>query len=329
MRIAMVGAVCLLAVVPLVAGDDGFSIWRPTVIERPGKYVVTRNLTAEPGQIAIWIASSNVNLDLNGFTIRGSDVSAILALGGENITIRNGTIIGGSIAVNLDQNRNVVVEDLMISSPSSGGIRANSVGFAIRRNHIKNTPQHAVVGMGTQGTIEDNVIDDARFGIEVVGSRSVAILNNRISTTQGEAISLEICNGCIVAGNTVQDAEWGIVLLPANGSKIYDNVFEGLLFDGIFVADSAADNLILENVVTGARRGLWMTGSRNHIERNVLNATTTWGLHFGFAASDNTYGRNTAKGSPGSVCGGVATTDFCDEGTGNDSFGDNFMPDLR
>jgi hypothetical protein len=58
------------------------------------------------------------------------------------------------------------------------------------------------------------------------------------------------------------------------------------------------------------------------------------GLHISpiWAGNDNTIGRNTARGNPGGPCtappGPQNTTDFCDEGFNNTSFGDNFLPNL-
>jgi len=77
-----------------------------------------------------------------------------------------------------------------------------------------------------------------------------------------------------------------------------------------------------------ATGGTFVNGLRNQVDRNVAGSNFQFGLHFGNAAADCTYGRNTARGNVGGPCPTGGTTDFCDEGANDSSFGDNFMPTL-
>jgi hypothetical protein len=67
----------------------------PLVIDEPGSYYLTGNVTAIPDNPAITISASNVTLDLNGFTVSGNmevaDGHGIHVIG-SHVTIRNGTV---------------------------------------------------------------------------------------------------------------------------------------------------------------------------------------------------------------------------------------------
>jgi hypothetical protein len=67
-------------------------------ISQPGSYYLTRNIAVSTGD-AVTIATNNVTLDLNGFTVSSTDpgaaFKAIALVGNSEITIRNGFIQGG------------------------------------------------------------------------------------------------------------------------------------------------------------------------------------------------------------------------------------------
>lgn len=64
------------------------------IITQPGSYYLTNNITQStaPGVTGIQVATSNVTIDLNGFTISGGQTGIELAGTISNITIKNGTI---------------------------------------------------------------------------------------------------------------------------------------------------------------------------------------------------------------------------------------------
>lgn len=66
------------------------------VISSPGSYYLTGNVGASsngPGSYAIFVAASDVTLDLNGFAVQGGETAIILD-GVSNVTIRNGIVRG-------------------------------------------------------------------------------------------------------------------------------------------------------------------------------------------------------------------------------------------
>jgi hypothetical protein len=71
----------------------------PVTIANEGSYLLTSDLTAGSNEIGIQITSSNVTVDLNGFSVvsSSSDNHAVDGIDGndvENVEIRNGTVRG-------------------------------------------------------------------------------------------------------------------------------------------------------------------------------------------------------------------------------------------
>jgi len=105
----------------------------PYTISNAGSYYLTNNLTGQAGANGITITTSDVTLDLNGFTIIGvagsSDGIFVNGINAFNITIRNGTVgnwgtdgIGASIA------NSCQFDELRVSQNGTyGGITAINV----------------------------------------------------------------------------------------------------------------------------------------------------------------------------------------------------------
>ena len=86
----------------LVADEGRIPISTPTTITKSGHYIVTRDLFINgPGSI-LAIGNNHVTIDLNGFSLQslnGTD-PVIRSLGGfGSLTIRNGTVEGGSAGI--------------------------------------------------------------------------------------------------------------------------------------------------------------------------------------------------------------------------------------
>lgn len=140
-------------------GDDPG--W-PVEITEPGSYRLTSNLNvgsfSDPVD-GIQIFSSDVTLDLGGFTIGGPVVCigdepvcftsnskhGIRSIGQPNPILRNAKIFNGSVqgfdieCIDLAGIRNFEISDLRISDCGSRGIRALSPSGVIDRVHITNT----------------------------------------------------------------------------------------------------------------------------------------------------------------------------------------------
>ncbi len=108
---------------PTTTPGDANSVLRITA---PGSYYLSADLVGPAGQSGIEIATSNVTIDLNGYTLRGTPGSlsgiAVDPAGAKNITITNGRATGwaGVAGVNLSLAFGNVVIDRVISSDNAG-----------------------------------------------------------------------------------------------------------------------------------------------------------------------------------------------------------------
>jgi len=365
-RIAVAGLVVGLAALGSFAGEGRAPIWQVgTVISNPGKYIVTRNINGTgSGLTVISILASDVDIDLNGFTLETDGAPVIQATNVSNIAIRNGTLRRGTRGIDamspiLAAFNKVVIEHVNVIGSQFEGIYIVALSdFAVRWCNVLQTGREGiwVDGVGpaptyVHGTIEHNRLQGTG-GLTVRWGSSVGILNNRLEVTnvvapppsQG-AIVYDYSHAGLIASNTVEivNSGSGIFLGDAKGNEIRNNVVREAQHHGIDLAGMSDDNLVLENVSTqNARDGLRLEGSRNHTDRNVLNRNcqfalgNCWGLHLSNAwgGADNTFGRNTARGNLGNpqVCAALPpygpTTDFCCEQTGAGSFNDNYMPNF-
>jgi len=129
MRITGVCLALLLAVtaIPALGAEGRIPVWQyPTSISAPGKYIVTRDIVGGGGIPIITIASSDVDLDINGFTLdqTAAGGAPVIEIIGDvdtleiDVIIRNGILVNGTFSIernNLAGNvygDRVVIEDI-------------------------------------------------------------------------------------------------------------------------------------------------------------------------------------------------------------------------
>lgn len=139
------------------AGDGRTAILGGTstvTITQPGSYVLIGNITVASGD-AIVIAASDVTLDLNGFTVTASDTTSTCVTSAiparSNVTIRNGTVIGGSVGVGGAYTLGLLLEDIKIMSAKRNGISLASVAVpvVVRRCQILDTGSTTTLADGS------------------------------------------------------------------------------------------------------------------------------------------------------------------------------------
>jgi parallel beta-helix repeat protein len=106
----------------------------PFVINRPGSYYLTTNLTANPGGIGIW--TNNVTLDLMGFEVDGSGGSGVgigVLPGVANICIRNGSVHNWNLGgIYLSGATNCLLQDVRVSGNFGNGLVAGDASVVSR-----------------------------------------------------------------------------------------------------------------------------------------------------------------------------------------------------
>lgn len=155
----------------------------PYTISQPGSYYLTGNITVASGD-AIIIASDDVSLDLNGFTIRStqtggaSGAAVSVPLARLRLKVRNGLIVSGTvvpgsgaatvagfafgISVTFTGRRQMVVSDVCVSGAGSTGIWLNYEGV-VERCTVAHCGSRGVVA----GVVRDCVCEDCYdMGVE-------------------------------------------------------------------------------------------------------------------------------------------------------------------
>jgi len=229
----------------------------PFIINAPGSYYVTTNLTAIAGSSGILISNSNVTLDLEGFLLAGVSGAGhgIQVSATTNVVIRNGTLANwptNGVYAPSPAQRNLVIDHINISTVGSYGISANNA--VISGCVVNNT---GAVGIEADNTIvrDCTVEGSSSVGIFLVpGTVSHCLVQRCVShgifiNAPGSVVSDNICRGNNTA-NTAGTA--GIFINDAN-NRIENNHItgNGAAGTGVGSGGSYAGNLIIKNFVSG------------------------------------------------------------------------------
>jgi parallel beta-helix repeat protein len=221
-------ALLLITVCPLVLAAEGRRpIFGITTITKPGKYIVVRNIgtpTCGSGDpTSITIASSNVDVDLNGFTL-----------------------YCGEPVIDATSVSNVIVHNGIIQSYEESIVLTDVTRFAIREVVASSGEDCAIGVMGSSGgVIEDSLIQTSVTGICVdADSKAITIRRNEVN---GYGIGMRLSGeGCHVYENTA----YGGIDLQGSDNRLKDNVLHGDYLGGIQVTGSR--NQIEDNLMHSA-----------------------------------------------------------------------------
>jgi hypothetical protein len=326
------------------AAEGRIPLFAPGPITASGKYVLTRDIAGNGMEGAIAVHASQVEIDLNGFTIsnnNGEDCIQLLNTGAR-LVVRNGNLRNCHSAVWAPDGIQVVVEDVTVRTVGNS-INVHEVDtIAIRRVTVESTGLGDAIGIYSPGINHRAVIEDCT--VRSAGGTGIAfnggtarIRNNRVTSAGGGGIRVFGAEGSEVSGNLVVGVTGaGIELAATHGSAIHGNVVRLATGHGIWLAADTTKNLVRDNVATsngpGFGHGLFVQGTSNKVEGNALNDNGGAGLLFDFSGCRNTFGRNMAEGNAGgdvSGCTALFPPDSCDQcnaGPANKSFGDNLIP---
>jgi hypothetical protein len=231
----------------------------PKTISTPGVWCVKQNLaTASTSAKAINIASDNVTLDCNDFTLAGAGGTGDTSIGiftnsHINITVRHCNVQGfryGLSFLSAGGGGGHVIEDNSFNANTSTGIRVDGDGSVIRRNRVFNTGGSTTVNNATG----------------IYGTNSVTISDNTVSGVTARAASNGNAYGIYTSNNP-------------NGS-IEDNRVRGLAKDGtgkiygIYNAKSvrvtARNNALFGDGSTGSI-ALTCANSSGRAKDNIIN----------------------------------------------------------
>lgn len=158
----------------------GIPIIGAITITQAGSYCVAANIDAVT---PITIATDNVTVNLNGYTLTGTN-GIVINNNLSNITITNGTLATTVVGVNCGTSTSQLILTGLTIDGAATGITGTSV---------------------TSGTIISCTITGGTSGIVLVTSQSVAITNCLVTAPDEKGIYLNACQECSVTDCTVDD----------------------------------------------------------------------------------------------------------------------------
>ena len=233
----------------------------PATISAPGVYCLKSDFTYNSVSVpAITIAANNVTLDLNAHRIgnlaagTGASNAGIYALNQQNITVKNGTLRGFGIGVQLTDSASPPVisqghrvEGIRADQNRLMGISVAGNSSLVRRNQVVDTGGSTLaanepsVGIWVSGAHDRVLGNDVSgtsavgtsnaFGIEGIGVEGLMVLKNRVSETTAPGGGLEA--GIYLAGSAHAAIRKNVI----NNASVPPNT---ALSTGI-VMDSATD----------------------------------------------------------------------------------------
>lgn len=255
-RLVALAAAFLCAAAPIAAGATGTPITSvPFSISTAGRYYLANDLTLPAGySTAITINADSVTLDLNDCRLsaspaNGLNTAGIGATNHKNITIENGAITGftdgvsiGSTSPSTHPNRNIVIRDLTIDGadqtyawvPAPTGIYVNGGSNVLVKN----------VGIGNMVNHINNSYGGGAYGVMLMSSDYVRVLNVDIGQMQGTAVS-----GIYLSGSNnfiVRDC----VIDYAGGGPGFYSPGNGIYIDASCMSGHVTENRIVVGNLT-------------------------------------------------------------------------------
>lgn len=265
----------------------------PFTISTPGSYFLIKNVTGPANTTGngITINSSDVTLDLNGFSVTGTsaDSSQLHGFGiyvslnpAHNIVVRNGVVRDWNYGVTADGAHQSRIESVRALNNNWDGIRGGP-DTTITDSSSASNLEYGIVSFG--GTVQHSEVDgNTKAGIFVTDNSVVK--DNSVHNGLGDGI--DVANNADVEGNSVvANADQGIVS-SGETAMIKDNLVKASGRTGIYVLDSSTveGNTVVGNSVSASGSGgilvagIYNTIAANQVfPNNIQDITVTGGYN--------------------------------------------------
>jgi len=183
----------------------------PYTISAPGHYYLCSSVTTSAGGVTINIASNDVYLNLNGFTVANTANAALFSFSGvTNVTIENGSV-SGALGIELDGLANVTLRNLDISSSAGTGCFLGAITNLVMEDCYVTANGAALVCVSLSsivgGRLENvSVYNTAATGFFIqstAASTVVELINCVAENIGGDAFSLQTNSGGVVLRDCV------------------------------------------------------------------------------------------------------------------------------
>jgi hypothetical protein len=256
-------------------------------INQPGVYTLCENITMTSADPAINVATSDVQINLNGYTLT-VDVTGIAVSGQSNVKINNGFIVnnaaGSALSISTSS-QNIVIEDI---TAFLGGISIDtSTGITISRYVGQGSASTVVLSNSASIVVQDSSVGDAAVGFVVSGSSNIL---------------LDCCEAFgVETGFSIQNNALGVLLRNCYTSDTFNGFLCTNLSSAGFVMEYCTSEFsdvgfLVNGVVTGGEfiecsvsgsslAGFDLAGSSLLLKRCVA-ANNTVGIRVENSASD-------------------------------------------
>ena len=248
---------------------DASSVFR---ITQPGSYYLAGNLSVAPSISGIVIDSSDVTLDLSGFTItHPTENDGVAAIAVEHvparhkgIVIRNGIVRGGGVAgVYASSAIGVRVEGVTVRDAYNSGIDV-SYGGIVTGCVVSNSGTGITAADGS--LVENCTLDGNSRGAYLFGG---TIRNCVIRGADSpDALGVLIMNDCLVEDNQISATGAGVdskgIRIIGSGNRILGNHVSGFA-TGIRGESGAINNFVVSNTARSPLGGFVFASSPNAV----------------------------------------------------------------
>jgi parallel beta-helix repeat protein len=278
-----------------------------------GSYLVINNITAAASTTCLTLTANQVTIDLNGFTISGSgNTNGILALGRNNVTIRNGSVNGFARAIYANGTGNLIDG----VRTATGTLNAFTVGdnATIQNSYVTSHLGGGIIA-GKNAKIINSTLNSNSGNMIVVSDGAIVSKNNVTNNGGSSTSAIQMTQNCTVADNVVFKSTFGINatgsfntirgnqvtgategITAVNSSIISGNNTSSNTDNGI---EAGTDNLVSGNTVN-ANQGVGIViADRSQVLNNVVNGSGNFGIHPGgpnCSVIGNTTDGNTSSG---------------------------------
>jgi parallel beta-helix repeat protein len=272
------------------------------------------------------VFADDITIDLAGHAIGGvgGGNGVDNTLGFDRVTIKNGRIDGFENGILLNGGEEHSIRNMTVKGGSSSGIvlGAGVRSSKIQKTSVGNTLGAAIIIVGDDNLVSQvTVVDAGGVGIQISGNGNTVAKSTVAYMRSNGIATFGTSSGNVFTGNVLSaNAETGIALLAIDGgtgNRVTKNVCEGnelggirLVnadagvvagnrvvgngFNGILIGPSADGNQVTKNVVTANHgSGIVVTGDSlgTVLTANVASRNRLVGISSGSSA---TIGKNTA-----------------------------------
>jgi hypothetical protein len=193
----------------------------PVTLSQPGSYILAGNLQPPAGKTTgINIASNDVTIDLDGFTLNGAAVASIGISGGafDSATIRNGTITGFATHGIFGQGDNWIVKKMVVVKNGGHGIVVYGFDSSVRGSTVTQNGDAGILCRDRCLIADSTVSANGGRGIEL---NTGTVLGNVIIGNTDVGMFSDGFSG--FGNNTLAQNNGGVANQVAGGTALHPN----------------------------------------------------------------------------------------------------------